>query len=116
MAARIPAEGRGLVRNDDAPATKEALRHFIPDRSTRLGRVALHLAENVGAWVDIEDLSTPEIGGRSADRRVRELDENFGWPIQRGKQPGKSTFRYKLTEDPRGELWKSSYAAQAIVR
>lgn len=72
--------------------------HYLPNQTTRLGRVALHFIEHLNVWIDEEELQDPYLGGSSAANRVQELI-NLRWPIKVGKN------KWKLTEDPTAPLW-----------
>lgn len=70
-------------------------------RKTRLGKVAEYLLDHPGEWLDATRFASDEVGGFAGTRRLRELREDYHWPISTCRHPDKiSTWQHRLDYVP----------------
>ena len=69
-----------------------------PDSATRRAAVLAKLRAAEGRWVDGPELTTPEVGGSEGLRRLRELRDDYGHPIDHRRHPDKNRtgWQYRL--------------------
>jgi hypothetical protein len=94
---------RRLARTEDPVTSHEAAEAYVAAQAhkTRLGKVAAHLIANVGLWIDAVDFTAPDVGGFAGTRRLRELREEYGWPVETRRKPGSAvSWQHRLTELP----------------
>lgn len=60
----------------------------IPKPGTRKAKVLQYLIDH--EWAPVWEINTPEVGGTSGDRRLRELRED-GWDIESRPTKGRSS-------------------------
>jgi hypothetical protein len=81
-------------------------------RKTRLGKVAEFLLNNPGQWLDAVRFATDEVGGFAGTRRLRELREDFHWPISTRRDPERTTsWQHRLDYVP--DLDDEGYAPES---
>lgn len=110
--AATKVNNKGKLKAMASRITEEpkTLRHYIPTTADARGRVALHLIENAGKWVWLDDINIPDVGGSAAPRKVEELI-NYGWEIEVKDE------KYKLkVVPPQRPLWDSEYAKEVKVQ
>lgn len=69
---------------------------------SRKEQVLAVLSEARGAWVDGPNLANEQVGGSEGLKRLRELRDDDGYPIEarRHPEPGRDIWQYRL--DPAG--------------
>lgn len=86
-----------IVATDDPWSSHVAASRIEPVRGTRKAAVLVALREARGGWVDGSSIATAEVGGSEGLRRLRELREADGWPIERRPSPSSATsWQYRL--------------------
>jgi hypothetical protein len=76
--------------------SREGAEGIEPTRSSKRKALAY-------AFAVVGKLSTGqivEIGGSDGPRRVRELEQSFGWKFEKHRIPGRSEFMYWVVEKP----------------
>jgi hypothetical protein len=69
---------------------------FYPKPGSRIAKVLDYFLARPGEWIDGHEFCTPEVGGTSGLRRVRDLRAK-GWAIEERPTPGSSsTWQYRL--------------------
>lgn len=93
------AQAAALMRS--GPATLPPL-ITKTGRRTRLGQVANLLVNHVGEWLDGARFSAGELEGSDGLRRLRQLEEDYGWRIEERPSPAGPGRRhqYRLVELP----------------
>lgn len=76
------------ARHSDPSTSKQAAERYEPKRETAKGRVLAHLRAHPNEWVDAPEFTREDIGGFAGTRRLRELREDDGWPIETRPKPG----------------------------
>lgn len=102
-AAATSAVAQRLARAEDPGTAKEAAEAYVAAQAhtTRLGKVAKHLIDNVGIWVDAVTFTHTDVGGFAGTRRLRELREEYGWNIETRRKPGSAVaWQHRLVELP----------------
>lgn len=88
-----------IARNVDPWSAKLAAARIEPTRGTRKAAVLALLRGAHGEWVDGSDIATANVGGSEGLRRLRELREADGWPIERRPHPTRATsWQYRLLD------------------
>lgn len=88
-----------IARSDDPWSAKLAAARVEPSRGTRKAAVLALLRSANGSWVDGSDIATADVGGSEGLRRLRELREADGWPIERRPHPTRATsWQYRLCD------------------
>lgn len=94
-----PTDPRRLARTSDPESSQIAAVRVAPTVGSRQAQVLDRLRDACGEWVDGSALSTAECGGSEGKRRLRELREEKGWPIECRPHPGSATaWQYRLVE------------------
>lgn len=71
-------------------------------RQGQLRQTAEFLDAHVGEWIPGTAFNTPEVGGQDGTRRVRELRDDYNWPIENRPMKDSTTWEYRLA--PLAEL------------
>lgn len=92
-----------IVRRTDLQLARDAAERIEPTRGTRKSAV-LDLLRSTDTWVDGSEIASPAVGGSEGLRRLRELREADGWPIEHRAHPDSATaWQYRLApavDDP----------------
>lgn len=92
-----------VARGDDPWSAKLAAARIEPTRGTKKAAVLGLLLHAAPGWVDGSTITSPTVGGSEGLRRLRELREADGWPIERRPHPTSSTaWQYRLDLSPDG--------------
>lgn len=106
------SDAQRLAAGDGPETSVEAAKVYArTNRKTRLGKVAEYLLNHAGEWVDAAHFASDEVGGFAGTRRLRELREDYHWPISTRKHPVKTnTWQHRL--DFRPNLDGEGYAPE----
>lgn len=96
VTAQATAARPPIVRATDPWTSHVAADRIEPSRGTRKAAV-LAVLQAAGDWVDGSLLTLPNVGGSEGLRRLRELRDADGWPIERRPHPESATaWQYRL--------------------
>jgi hypothetical protein len=87
LVAEVDAESRLARSEPQGGAQEAALVYSRTKRKTRLGKVAEYLIAHQGEWIDAAHFADAEVGGFAGTRRLRELREEYAWPISTRRSP-----------------------------
>lgn len=92
-----PVDTRKMARRSDPGTSKVAAERVAPALHSRQEEVLTRLRRAEGGWVDGDDMARPDCGGSEGKRRLRELREELGWPIEARPHPERATsWQYRL--------------------
>ncbi len=97
---------RRLARTDE-PTAQHAAEVFVFSGARRrvIDRVATLLLDHVGIWLDAERFDRI---AKSGERRMRELRDNYDWPIEIRDKPGAiNVYQHRLTGPPPGHALRT---------
>lgn len=103
LAGQVKDSDAGRLAGPEGSETSvEAARTYARShRKTRLGKVAEYLLDHPGEWLDAVRFASDEVGGFAGTRRLRELREDYHWPISTRRHPDKvSTWQHRLDYVP----------------
>lgn len=102
---------RTIVRANDPVTAHRLAEAYEPTSGTKRDRVARYLIDHLGEWIDAPTFTTEEVGGGfAATRRLRELREDYGWPIETRERPeSPNTWQHRLSSIPEGVTYGSPH-------